>query len=295
MVQGSTMIPRFYLYGEPHRLVEEGFVHVENLVERSRAGGWHIHAHMHAALNHLIHLDGGGGAMVADGRTLAFEAPCLLIVPAGVVHGFDWQSESTGSIVTLASQYLQDLGRRDPALGLLFAEARAVPLGTELDEEVGHFASRLLREHTCAAPGHRVATDIWLAAIMVAALRALDPDERSVAAAKPSPQAALVTRFRALIEERFYRREPVSAYADVLGVSLGRLQLACARILGEAPSDMIDQRVMLEARRALLHTNLSVAEVGYALGFADPGYFSRFFTRHAACSPRAFRQASSGA
>ena len=49
---------------------------------------------------------------------------------------------------------------------------------------------------------------------------------------------------------------------------------------------------MLEARRALLYSNLSVAEIGYALGFADPGHFSRFFTRHAGQSPRAFRAAA---
>jgi len=40
----------------------------------------------------------------------------------------------------------------------------------------------------------------------------------------------------------------------------------------------------------LRYTNLSVAEIGYAIGFSDPAYFSRFFTRHAGCSPRAYRR-----
>ena len=52
---------------------------------------------------------------------------------------------------------------------------------------------------------------------------------------------------------------------------------------------------MLEARRALLYSNLSVAEIGYAVGFADPAYFTRFFTRHEGQSPLRYRQRRDGA
>jgi AraC family transcriptional activator of pobA len=53
---------------------------------------------------------------------------------------------------------------------------------------------------------------------------------------------------------------------------------------------MLDQRALLEARRLLRYGSLSVAEVGYALGFTDPAYFSRFFARHVGVSPAAFRK-----
>jgi AraC family transcriptional activator of pobA len=56
---------------------------------------------------------------------------------------------------------------------------------------------------------------------------------------------------------------------------------------------MLDQRAMLEAQRSLLYSSLSVAEIGYGLGFEDPAYFSRFFARHAGLSPVAFRKGAS--
>jgi AraC family transcriptional activator of pobA len=56
------------------------------------------------------------------------------------------------------------------------------------------------------------------------------------------------------------------------------------------PGEMIDRRALLEARRALCYTNWSVAEIAYALGFADPAYFTRVFTRRTGCSPRQFRR-----
>ena len=55
---------------------------------------------------------------------------------------------------------------------------------------------------------------------------------------------------------------------------------------------MLDQRAMLEAQRLLLYTELSVTQVAYAIGFEDPAYFSRFFTRHAGRTPRSYRTAT---
>ncbi|MET0366097.1 MAG: helix-turn-helix domain-containing protein, partial [Sphingobium sp.] len=46
---------------------------------------------------------------------------------------------------------------------------------------------------------------------------------------------------------------------------------------------------LLEARRSLLYSNLSVAEIAFSVGFADPAYFSRFFQRNMGVSPRQYR------
>jgi AraC family transcriptional activator of pobA len=57
---------------------------------------------------------------------------------------------------------------------------------------------------------------------------------------------------------------------------------------------MLDDRALLEARRLLLYSQLSVVEIAYAVGFDDPAYFSRFFTRHIGQPPRAYRAAREG-
>jgi AraC family transcriptional activator of pobA len=58
---------------------------------------------------------------------------------------------------------------------------------------------------------------------------------------------------------------------------------------GRPVSRLIDDRVVREARRNLAYTNMSVTTIAYTLGFADPAYFSRVFTRSLGLSPRAFR------
>ncbi|WP_076070012.1 helix-turn-helix domain-containing protein [Sphingomonas montana] len=286
----ETIVPSFYLYGEPHRAVADGFVHVEQLDDRSRPSAWTIQPHAHAELAQLFVIDRGGGTFRVEDVGLPFAAPAVLIVPAAVVHGFTWNTESAGSVLTLARSYLATLEQRYPGIDRLFARSRVLRRGTDGGATIAAAIAALMRELGWAAPGHRAAVDAALLAIIVAALRSLDADDACDVPA-PGQQAALVARFRARVDERFRLREPVADHAAALGVGESRLRAACARMAATSPAAMLDARAMLEARRALLYSNLSVAEIGYAIGFADPAYFTRFFTRHAGQSPRLFRRA----
>lgn len=289
-MQDSSAVPSFYLYGESHRAAAPGFVHAEALDDRSRPSDWTIRPHAHRELAQLIFISKGGGDMRAEARTLRFQAPSLLVVPAGVVHGFTWVAETAGVVITMASTYLAGLTARDADASALFANAASLALPPGAAASLQRHTRDLMRELGWSAPGHKTAVDAAMLAILLAGIRAC------AQAGAPAPRAGhyagLVARLRARIEERFRLREPVPAYAAALGVSVTALRNACTRIAGAAPATLLDERAMLEARRALLYSNLSVAEIGYALGFADPGHFSRFFTRHAGQSPRAFRAAA---
>ena len=293
---GTAAIPSFYLYGEPHRAVDDRFIHVERLDDRSRPSEWTIRPHAHADLVQMFLIDAGGGAMQVEDEDVRFVAPALLLIPAGAVHGFRWRSESSGTVLTLARSYLRALIARHPGIASVFERPRALALacaGTPI-EALRHGLDTLRRELGWSAPGHHAAVESALLSTLVVALRALPADgDRAMPA--PGPQAALVARFRARIEDRFRLRESVAAHATALGTSETSLRNACSRIAGRSPAAMMDQRAMLEARRSLLYSNLSVAEIGYAVGFADPAYFTRFFTRHEGQSPLRYRQRRDGA
>lgn len=285
----ANPVPSFYLYGEPHQAVAEGFIHVEALDDRSRPSEWTIRAHAHADLVQIFVIHAGGGTMQADTRSLHFTAPAVLLVPTGVVHGFSWISDSAGAVVTLAQSYLGELLVRHPEFARIFANPRVIWPNNELFGAMQTHTGALQRELGWSAPGHGAAVEAALLALLVATLRTLSPEGGETQSPR-GQQAALVARYRERIGARFRLRESVAAHATALGMSETSLRAACARIAGRSPAAMLDERAMLEARRALLYTNLSIAEVGYALGFADPAYFTRFFTRHAGRSPRGFRQ-----
>ena len=282
-------VPTFYLYGEPPQTVADDFLHVESLDHRSRPAGWRIRPHAHRELNHLILIKRGGGAMEVEASTSSFEAPCLLLIPARIVHGFRWYDESSGSVITLANSYRDELIRRDSDIAPLFAGPAVAALAHDVASGIDRQAEILIRELGWAAPGHRAAVDAALMAILVLALRSLAVHSASSAEGQ-GRHAAIVARYRAMVEERFRLREPVGAYAARLAVSPTTLRVACSRVAGMTPGEIFDMRVLLEAKRALSYSNLAVAEVAYGLGFSDPAYFTRMFTRSVGRSPGRFRR-----
>lgn len=281
-------VPTFYLYGEPHRSVDKGFVHVEALDDRSRPSEWTIKPHAHTELTHLFVIVSGGGAMHADGTEIHITAPGFMLVPATTVHGFNWLEDTAGFVITMANSYVMELNRHNDDLITLFERPSAIELGEDNASGVERLIDDLMRELSWSAPGHRAAVNATMLSLLVLALRHLSAPVLSPP--RGGTHASTVARLRERIEQRFRLREPISVHAAALGVSQTALRVACAKVAGRSPAQMLDQRALLEAQRALLYSNLSVAEIGFSVGFADPAYFSRFFQRNMGMSARQYRE-----
>ena len=278
-------IPKFFLFGEAPQTVGDHYLHLEALSDRSRPNNWNIRPHAHAQLTHIFYLTSGAGMMTAEERTYAFAAPCALLVPAGVAHGFQFQPETEGRVLTISHSYLQELALRERCFASLFDAPAALALSSgALDSSL----DILSRELSWIAAGHDAAVEAHLLCILVACARALEQAQAS-SVSGPGRQASLVARFRETLERHYRDGLPLARYAAMLSVSEKQLRTACLKFAHQAPSRMIEQRILLEAKRALLYSNMTVREAAYYLGFNDPAYFSRFFARATGTSPRAFR------
>ena len=115
--------------------------------------------------------------------------------------------------------------------------------------------------------------------------------ERCGAAGHPDSRAAQVTRqFQALLAERCLEEKRPSAYAASLNLSLSYLNEMVRSITGLPVGHWIQQEVMMEARRLLYYSDLTVQEIAYRTGYEDPAYFSRVFRQAVGQSPQQFRQ-----
>jgi AraC family transcriptional activator of pobA len=92
------------------------------------------------------------------------------------------------------------------------------------------------------------------------------------------------------IENQYTERPTISELAHALQVSTKRLYAIAATGSGVSPAKLVEQRLVLEAKRRLIHSSEPISAIGFALGFADPAYFSRLFRKHAGQSPRDFRE-----
>ncbi len=96
--------------------------------------------------------------------------------------------------------------------------------------------------------------------------------------------------FKDLLEIHFRKTKQVSYFAREINVTEKRLNNATSKILGITPKEMIDERILLEAKRLLSHTDNTIKEVGFELGFEEPTNFIKYFRKHCNCTPVEFRE-----
>jgi AraC-like DNA-binding protein len=96
--------------------------------------------------------------------------------------------------------------------------------------------------------------------------------------------------FQELIEKHYMEKRTPNEYATLLHITPNHLNAMCKMKSGKSAGELIRQRVLLEAKRLLAHTQLSVAEVAYKLNFDDNSYFGRFFKKYVRVTPEQFRQ-----
>lgn len=99
----------------------------------------------------------------------------------------------------------------------------------------------------------------------------------------------LVYRFNQLVEENYTQIHHVKEYAEVLGESPINLNRAIKSVTEKTASEIIIERLILEAKRLLIYSDLNNKEVAYKLNYEDPSYFARIFRRKTGLTPSAFR------
>lgn len=100
-----------------------------------------------------------------------------------------------------------------------------------------------------------------------------------------------VRNFQDLVERHYKAEKRSSQYAEMLNISEKHLNRICKQSINKTSSQIIQERVLLEAKRLLMHIQLNVNEISSELGFSDSSYFIRFFKKHENITPLQFQKA----
>jgi AraC family transcriptional activator of pobA len=290
---GARRIPAYFLYGEAPRRVAGPLLHVETIEARSARHHWKIEPHLHHALHQVMFVVRGRGVVLAEGGRSQYRPPALVLMPAGSVHGFEFEPGTTGHVVSIADELLREMMQREAGVAALFSR----PATLELREsavrttDLAQAVRLLAREFARPVAGDGLALHGCLEVLLGNVLR-LARDLPNPADPVVGQRRQLMSRFGDLIERRYRENHSVADFAGALHVSESRLRNTCLAATGQSPIQLIHARVLLEAKRQLHYTSKSVREIAFALGFGDPAYFTRFFSRLAGVSPREFRSSS---
>ncbi|MCB1709099.1 MAG: helix-turn-helix domain-containing protein [Pseudomonadales bacterium] len=286
-------VPAFGLYGEGEQWPIPDLLHCETIAHRSQQYNWEIKPHRHHAATQLLYLATGRASARLDDADEVLVAPCLVVAPELCIHAFRFNQPLVGQrvsgyVITMAAALIQQLWA---APGSYFADLRepavlpltdAPALATTLVEQLAH-------EYAHPQTG-REAMVLALASALLLAVARLGSAVGRAAPHRRDRKAEHFASFTALVERHYRSHKPLPDYARELGITTTFLNEVCRKCSGHSALQIIHRRLLLEARRNLVYTAMSVSAVADQLGFADPAYFTRFFTRGSGQSPGAFRQ-----
>lgn len=278
-------VPVFRLYGETTAWPTPDLIHCESIASRSRLHDWEIRPHRHGDLVQLLYVQSGEAELEVEGQVMPVREASLQVTPALAVHGFRFAEDVQGWVLSMGLPLAEQLGR------LLESAVLEQPACYAVGEGRRHLDAlfeSIDREYAEQAPGRDLMLQSLLNMLLVwLSRRALE--QTHAEASQQDRGIEHVQAFTRLLEQDFREHRPIEHYAAKLGISAAHLNALCRRLAGQSALQMIHQRLLLEAKRHLVYTTLTVQQVSDSLGFSEPAYFSRFFKRYARVSPRAFR------
>ena len=281
MFQTPSTIRSFSLFGESQHLPD--VLHCETIAERSVLHDWEFAPHRHARLHQLLLVHAGGGVAQLDGQSHTLQAGSLVNVPPGHVHAFRFTPGTQGWVTTLADELLDEVLVRVGDVRQGLGQACVIPANAAMEQVV----AQIWQEFSGRSKARALVLRGLSSTLLGWVVRAVE--ERLQRSAQ-APESAMVQRFRALIEAHFQAHWQVADYARALAVSSTHLSRLTRHATGHSAQRLIEARLLREARRNLAYTHLSISTIAYALGYSDPAYFSRVFSRDTGLSPKAFRQ-----
>lgn len=281
----EAAVPVFKLYGETAAWPTPDLIHCESIPERSRLHEWEIKPHRHGDLVQVLYVQGGQAELEVEGRSNLVAMPALQVVPALSVHGFRFSRDIQGYVLSLAQPLVEQL------CSTLDSQVMKTPVCYAVGDDVPQldalFAS-IVQEYGRQAPGRDLMLQALISVLLVSISRrwlALSSQE------SPARDRGRehVEAFTKLLEAHFRAHWPIERYAAAVGISAAHLNALCRRLAGQSALQMVNQRLVLEAKRCLVYTVMTVNQVSDSLGFSEPAYFSRFFKRETGVAPKAFR------
>lgn len=284
-------IPSYELYGEQSESLVPDVLHCESIALRSRAHNGVIKPHRHHALAQMLFVQSGTITARLEQKTYELSNRFLILIPPLAVHGFEIDYSTQGWVVTFPSNGLQLAFRSVPGVKQVLETPRVAYPGDSGHnfERVGQQIEIIQQEFSAARPGRRQLLTAALDALLIHLARIIAvPGSSGINVS--NHKAEKVGKLLESIEQHYREHLSLTDYAEKLGITATHLNRLCKEIAGKSALQLVHDRVFMEAKRNLVYTAMSVAEIAGILGYTDTAYFSRFFYQKAGMSPIAYRR-----
>lgn len=240
----------------------------------------------------VLYLPSGEGVYHADFGVFPFTGPVLLFAtPFQALHLEQVSPVPKRSMIQFHGDFycIEYHSVEVACNGLLFNNVYISPmvcLSEEEAKDIEQILSQLQKELKGADPSGVVPR----ACLQLLLAKSSAIKRRTMSAGEDRPvKDEQMERFRELLDQHYLTHHKPQDYAALLAMSPGTFTKRCTRYFRKPPSQLIQERLILEAKKQLHLTRSSIKEIAYALNFQDEFYFSRVFKKFTKVSPQTFR------
>ena len=244
----------------------------------------------------VLYLLKGSGFHVIDTNKYEIKPPCVFFMSPGQAHKLELSNDIEGFIfIFTADFYLLNRSNQNTLIEFPFfytIHQDNPPLLLENENDI-HFLESLFRQGIAEIRDAEESNTEMLRSILDLILTTCAARYQvTESLLNKGKGQILVKRFFHLVEENHQKNLSMSDYSGMIGVTPNHLTQTVKLLTGKTSSQIIKAKQLLEIKRLLVHTNLSVSEIANQLNFEDQSYFTKFFKRETGFTPIQFRSDS---
>ncbi|MGE5109035.1 MAG: AraC family transcriptional regulator [Sphingobacteriales bacterium] len=238
----------------------------------------------------ILWVDEGKSRQIIDFQSYELQPKSLFFISPGQVHEFEgWQELKGGTIMFTEDFFLQNQQNKDKLFELSFLDNvyfnPNLLLGCEDYASFRNYIDLLIAEKNRAKSSKEILQSL-LHILLLQVQRSIDTDENINSSRR---SIILYKQFKNILESNFPRALTTNYYAVKLNITQHHLNRIVKEITGKTASDVIKARSILEAKRMLSFTDLSVSEIASNLSYFDSSYFSKLFKSATGKTPVEFK------
>jgi AraC-like DNA-binding protein len=233
----------------------------------------------------------GKGTYNIDFKEYSFNGAVLFFLSPGQIFSVESEKIKEAYRINFVRDFycIQIHDKEVACNGVLFNNVYETPFVAPCKKDIqkiDFILESLIEEFTSSETAQHDMLQTYLKQLIIHSVRIQKENHQL----KENIESKLFKDFSVLVEMNFKQLHSVTDYANRLGVSPKSLTKNFQKIGTDTPSDFIKNRIILEAKRQLLYSSDSVKQIAFNLGFNDPAYFSRFFTKATSKSPLQYKK-----
>jgi AraC-like DNA-binding protein len=239
--------------------------------------------HKHNNYFEILYLSQGSGQHYIDSRKFEVKPPVVYFIRREQVHYWELNSEPEGFVIIIKKPFIEK--SLDSKLKSLFTKLSSQSSLYVSNDDTIQTLFELLTEENKREEEHSFhVIEGLLKALLAKILEGAKPVVN-----KAEIKSSLYQSFLSLLGAEGIIKNSVQHYAGQLNVSPQNLNAACRKAINLSSEEVLAEFIIGEAKRLLIYTDITVAEISFRLDFSDPSHFVKYFKRKTNQTPRAFR------